>query len=84
MQALALAPVLGVDAAALVGVELSAMRRAAAAIAVQAAWRGCRVRVRAMRQRTVYGLARNELRYIDTDMATFWRVGPRLYYMHHD
>jgi hypothetical protein len=45
MQALALAPVIGIDAAALVGVELSALRRAAAAIAMQAAWRGQRGRV---------------------------------------
>ena len=78
MQALALAPVLGVDAAALVGVEVSALRRAAASIAVQAAWRGRRGRVRAMRQREMilwFWPFGRELRYIDTDEAAFMRGG---------
>jgi hypothetical protein len=44
MEALALAPALGVDAAALVGLVLRAMRRHEAASVLQAAWRGQRER----------------------------------------
>ena len=44
MDALALAPALGVDVAATVGRALHALRRAAAAVRLQAAWRQHRAR----------------------------------------
>lgn len=80
MQAIALAPALGVDAASLVAFELSVLRRAATATALQAAWRGWRGRVRAMRQRTLDAIMRAfpvEPLAMDTDAAYFVRAAMR-------